>query len=79
LSDFPLAKQVSANGVLLASKSGVAAPVTVSTGRMVDVQWSVLAQAEAPVLMAVKRITVGSLVTPDGRLSLGVAQTIILY
>ncbi len=51
------------------SKSGVAAPVTVSTGRMVDVQWSVLAQAEAPALMAVKRITVGCLGTPAGRLS----------
>jgi hypothetical protein len=51
--------------VLLASKSGVA-PVTVSSGRMVDVQWSVLAQAEAPVLMAVKRITVGCLVPPGG-------------
>ncbi len=66
--------------MLLASKSGGgAAPVTVSSGRMVDVQWSVLAQAEAHALMAVKRITVGCLVTPVGGLYLGEAQTIILY
>ncbi len=69
MSDFAAHQQVSPNGVLLAAKSGVAAPVTVSTGRMVDVQWSVLAQAEAPVLMAVKRITVGCLGTSAGRLS----------
>jgi hypothetical protein len=55
--------QVSADGIILPSRSGAAAsngPVVVSSGRQINVQWGSLQYADSSVLTGIKRITVGN-------------------